>query len=44
VLTPIMGLVSEKMRSIALSYSVPLIAYIVILLYSFFGSQRSARA
>jgi len=39
VLTPIMGLVSEKTHSIALSYSVPLVAYIVILSYSFWGSR-----
>ena len=38
VLTPVMGLVSEKMHSIALSYSVPLVAYVVILLYSFWGA------
>src|SRR5262249_60467221 len=38
VLTPMMGLVSEKMHSIALSYSVPLVAYVVILLYSFWGA------
>src|SRR6201984_2269440 len=38
VLTPIMGLMSERMHSIALSYSVPLVAYVVILLYAFFGA------
>jgi len=32
VLTPIMGLMSERLHSIALSYSVPLVAYVVILL------------
>jgi len=39
VLTPVMGLISEKTHSIALSYSVPLIAYVVILFYAFWGSQ-----
>jgi FHS family L-fucose permease-like MFS transporter len=41
VLTPIMGLISEKLHSIALSYSVPLVAYVVIVLYSFWGSRPS---
>lgn len=41
VLTPIMGLISEKLHSIALSYSVPLVAYVVIVLYSFWGSRQS---
>jgi FHS family L-fucose permease-like MFS transporter len=40
VLTPIMGLISEKLHSIALSYSVPLVAYVVIVLYSFWGSRQ----
>ena len=40
VLTPAMGLISEKFHSIALAYSVPLIAYIVIALYSFFGARE----
>lgn len=39
VLTPIMGLVSERTHSLALGYSVPLVAYICIALYSFFGSR-----
>jgi FHS family L-fucose permease-like MFS transporter len=44
VLTPIMGLISEKAHSLALAYSVPLLAYVIIALYSFWGSQqRSAR-
>ena len=41
VLTPLMGLVSVKLHSLALAYSIPLVAYIYIALYSFFGSQRS---
>jgi FHS family L-fucose permease-like MFS transporter len=40
VLTPVMGLVSEKFHSLALSYSVPLVAYLYICAYSFWGSRR----
>ena len=40
VLTPAMGLISERFHSIALAYSIPLIAYIVIALYSFFGARE----
>ena len=40
VLTPIMGLISEKFHSLALAYGIPLIAFIYICLYSFFGSRR----
>ncbi len=40
VLTPIMGLISEKTHSLALAYSVPLFAYLFICVYSFFGAQR----
>ena len=43
VLTPIMGLVSERAHSLALSYSVPLVAYVCIALYSFFGSSPKLR-
>ncbi len=39
VLTPVMGLISVKTQSIALAYLVPLAGYIVVGLYSFFGSQ-----
>ncbi len=39
VLTPIMGLISERTHSLALGYSVPLVAYICIALYSYFGSR-----
>ena len=39
VLTPIMGLISEKSGSIALAYAVPLLAYIYIALYSSLGSK-----
>jgi FHS family L-fucose permease-like MFS transporter len=40
VLTPAMGLISEKFHSISLAYSVPLVAYIIIALYSFFGARE----
>ena len=43
VLTPIMGLVSEWAHSLAVGYSVPLVAYICIALYSFFGSSPKRR-
>ncbi len=41
VLTPAMGLISVKLHSIALGYAVPLFAYVVILAYSFWGSERN---
>jgi MFS transporter, FHS family, L-fucose permease len=41
VLTPLMGLVSEKFHSLALSYAIPLLAYIYICAYSFWGSRRT---
>jgi FHS family L-fucose permease-like MFS transporter len=41
VLTPIMGLISDKLHSYALAYSVPFLAYIYISLYSFLGSAAS---
>jgi len=41
VLTPIMGLISMKFHSLALAYSVPLIAYAYICGYSYWGSQRA---
>ena len=40
VLTPLMGFISEKFHSVAWAYVVPLFAYIVIALYSFFGAKR----
>jgi MFS transporter, FHS family, L-fucose permease len=40
VLTPLMGLVSEKFHSLALAYMIPLVAYVYIMLYSFLGSRR----
>ena len=45
VLTPLMGFISETTHSLALAYSVPLLAYLIIALYSFWGSQpRNADA
>lgn len=41
VLTPAMGFISEKFHSIASAYTVPLAAYIVIALYSFYGSRQT---
>lgn len=40
VLTPLMGLISEKFHNLALAYAVPLAAYIYICAYSFLGSRR----
>ncbi len=40
VLTPLMGLISEKFHSLALAYAIPLGAYVYICAYSFFGSRR----
>ncbi|HEX4021670.1 MAG TPA: L-fucose:H+ symporter permease [Acidobacteriaceae bacterium] len=39
VLTPIMGLISQKQNSIAIAYVVPFVAYIFIAYYSFYGSH-----
>src|SRR5882724_2724773 len=44
VLTPLMGLISGRTGSIALAYSIPLVAYIIIALYSFFGSRQRGLA
>jgi len=44
ILTPIMGLISEQRHSIALSYSVPLFAYVVILFYAFWGAKPRINA
>ncbi len=38
VLTPAMGLVSERLQSIAIAYMVPLLGYVGVTLYAFFGS------
>jgi FHS family L-fucose permease-like MFS transporter len=44
VLTPAMGFISVQTHNLALSYSVPLLAYVIIALYSFWGSQRRSNA
>src|SRR6266404_2378621 len=38
VLTPAMGWISEEFHSVALAYAVPLSAYVIIAVYSFFGA------
>lgn len=38
VLTPLMGLISESSQSVAIAYLIPLIGYVGVALYSFFGS------
>ncbi len=40
VLTPLMGFISVKTHSLAIAYSVPLLAYLVIAFYSFWGSHQ----
>ncbi len=40
VLTPLMGFISEKVHSVAWAYVVPLVSYIAIALYSFYGSRQ----
>src|SRR6266568_8248609 len=40
VLTPAMGWISEEFHSVALAYAVPLSAYVIIALYSFFGARE----
>jgi FHS family L-fucose permease-like MFS transporter len=44
VLTPLMGLISEKSGSIALAYSIPLFTYVYIALYSWLGSKQRVLA
>jgi FHS family L-fucose permease-like MFS transporter len=36
VLTPVMGLISEASRSFAIAYSIPLLVYVGVAMYSFF--------
>jgi FHS family L-fucose permease-like MFS transporter len=40
VLTPAMGWISEEFHSVALAYAVPLSAYVIIAVYSFFGARE----
>lgn len=41
-LTPIMGLIGEAFHGIAAAYAVPLVAYVFVAFYSFYGSRRGA--
>jgi MFS transporter, FHS family, L-fucose permease len=44
VLTPVMGLVAEAFHSIALAYLVPLMAYVFVAAYAFFGARAGYSA
>ncbi|MHB1023903.1 MAG: L-fucose:H+ symporter permease [Acidobacteriaceae bacterium] len=44
VLTPIMGLISMAAKSIAMAYLIPLLAYVIVALYAFFGSRADEPA
>lgn len=44
VMTPLMGLLSEVSHSIALAYLVPLLGYVGVALYAFFGSTLAPRS
>jgi FHS family L-fucose permease-like MFS transporter len=44
VLTPAMGWISERFHHVAPAYSIPLIAYVFIAFYSFFGANRRVEA
>jgi FHS family L-fucose permease-like MFS transporter len=44
ILTPMMGLISERTGSIAMAYLVPLASYVVVALYAFFGSKLQRRS
>src|SRR6202158_1296366 len=44
VLPPLMELISVRTGSIAMAYSIPLVAYIIIAFYSFFGSRQGGPA
>jgi FHS family L-fucose permease-like MFS transporter len=41
---PLMGLIASRTGSTALAYSIPLLAYIIIAFYSFFGSRQRGSA
>jgi FHS family L-fucose permease-like MFS transporter len=43
ILTPLMGLISELGRGVALAYCVPLLSYVYIALYSFLGSEQDGQ-
>jgi FHS family L-fucose permease-like MFS transporter len=43
VLTPVMGVVADRSSSVALAYCIPLIGYVLIGGYSWFGQRRATR-
>jgi FHS family L-fucose permease-like MFS transporter len=43
-LTPMMGFISDRFHSVAWAYTVPLVSYIAIALYSFYGSRQAEAA
>jgi FHS family L-fucose permease-like MFS transporter len=44
ILTPIMGLIAEAAHRTALAYLVPLVGYVCVAAYAFFGATRGFRA
>lgn len=44
VITPVMGLISQKSHSIALAYTVPLVCYLIVVLFSVAGPRMAARS
>jgi FHS family L-fucose permease-like MFS transporter len=43
IMPPAMGLISERANSLAVAYTIPLMAYVFIALYSFWGSQPATK-
>ncbi len=44
VLTPIMGVIADRTSSVAMAYAIPLIGYVLIGCYSWFGQTRQRTA
>lgn len=44
ILPPLMGLMSEALHSVALAYTVPLVCYVAVAWYSFFGARQAGTA
>jgi FHS family L-fucose permease-like MFS transporter len=44
VLTPLMGVLADRTSSVALAYGIPLIGYVLIGCYSWFGQTREMAA
>jgi FHS family L-fucose permease-like MFS transporter len=42
VLTPVMGVLADRTSSVALAYGIPLLGYVLIACYSYFGQPTSA--